>query len=89
MDKSLGFFRDILVIRDIVRKTYMMYYAQENLLHLKGRQVAENRLMNDIEAFGKVCFRIYSISTDLQGVTLAGLSSEIQRLDEASIRSGY
>lgn len=48
-------FRDILVIRDIVRMNFLMYYAQENLMDLKSRQNEEERKMNETEANVKVC----------------------------------
>lgn len=47
-------FRDILKLREMVRKNFLMYYAQENLFDLKARQVAEDRLMDDVEYFARV-----------------------------------
>lgn len=38
----------------MVRKNFLMYYAQENLFDLKARQVAENRLMDEVEFFATV-----------------------------------
>lgn len=38
-----------------------MYYAQENLFDLKARQVAENRLMDEVEFFAKVRHKFRSV----------------------------
>lgn len=41
----------------MVRKNFLMYYAQENLFDLKAKQMAENRLMDDVEHFDEVRLR--------------------------------
>lgn len=53
------FFSDILKLRDIVRKNFLMYYAQENLFDLKARQIAENRIMDAAENFGDVTIHYF------------------------------
>lgn len=45
---------DILKLREIVRQNFLMYYTQENLLELRSRQIAENRIFDNVEAFGQV-----------------------------------
>lgn len=47
--------RDILKLREMVRKNFLMYYAQENLFDLKARHIAENQLMDEVEFFAMVC----------------------------------
>lgn len=38
-----------------------MYYAQENLFDLKARQMAENRLMDEVEFFAMVWLTVQMI----------------------------
>lgn len=52
----LLFNRDMGIIRDIARKNYTMYCVQENLLDLKATQMAQKKLMDDIEEFKEVYF---------------------------------
>lgn len=54
MKRFILIFSDILKLREIVRKKFLMYYAQENLFDLKARQMAENRIMDDVEQFNEV-----------------------------------
>lgn len=51
------------IIRDIARKNYTIYCVQENLLDLKATQMAQKKLMDDIEEFKEVKFKkiIFSI----------------------------
>lgn len=42
------------MIRDIVRKNYLMYYTEENLLDLKAQQAAEEQKLDKAEAIAKV-----------------------------------
>lgn len=56
--------RDILKLREMVRKNFLMYYAQENLFDLKARQMAENRLMDEVEFFAMVCAGFSNLSAD-------------------------
>ena len=53
--REILFNRDILTLREIAKKNYIMYYVQENLLDLQGQQQQEQQLMDNVETFQKVC----------------------------------
>lgn len=42
-----------------------MYYTQENLLELRSRQIAENRIFDKVEAFDQVCLNKRNIQTTI------------------------
>lgn len=63
-----------------------MYYVQENLLHLKARQMAEIQLMDKIESFGKV-WELHSL-WDFQ-LTFPFLQKECGKLFAGWTREAY
>lgn len=49
----------MLAIKDIARRNYILYYVQENLLDLRAQQIAEQKLMDEVEDFEKVLFEVF------------------------------
>lgn len=45
---------DIMTLQQIARRNFNLYYIQENLIELKAKQIAENKLMNEAEEFAEV-----------------------------------
>lgn len=90
------YFRDILTLRDTIRKKFLIYYAEENLYDSKAHQMAENRIMDSVEEFDQVwrclkplkhikmvkVFFVIRIST-------SELLQIIWRLGPGSIRQNY
>lgn len=48
------FVSDIMTLQQIARRNFNLYYIQENLIELKAKQIAENKLMNEAEEFAEV-----------------------------------
>lgn len=43
-----------MTLQQIARRNFNLYYIQENLIELKAKQVAENKLMDEAEDFAEV-----------------------------------
>lgn len=43
-----------MTLQQIARRNFNLYYIQENLIELKAKQTAENKLMNEAEEFAEV-----------------------------------
>lgn len=43
-----------MTLQQIARRNFNLYYIQENLIELKAKQIAENKLMDEAEEFAEV-----------------------------------
>ncbi|KAJ6643216.1 hypothetical protein Bhyg_08173 [Pseudolycoriella hygida] len=51
---------DIITLQQIARRNFNLYYIQENLIELKAKQIAENKLMNEAEEFAELCKTLFT-----------------------------
>lgn len=57
-----NFLSDIMTVQQIARRNFNLYYIQENLIELKAKQIAENKLMNEAEEFAEVRYKLLLLS---------------------------
>ncbi|KAG4073788.1 hypothetical protein HA402_001012 [Bradysia odoriphaga] len=49
-----------MTLQQIARRNFNLYYIQENLIELKAKKIAENKLMDEAEEFAELCKTLFT-----------------------------
>lgn len=75
-------FSDILAIRDICRRNFVMYNVQEHLMELQSKQKKETEYLNEVEEFQYVCVTEFGTMKNVAYARLAHAIEESKNLED-------